>query len=88
LRLINIQPAEDIKIRMEKDSVSVPIKFIAKDGTDLPRLQQTFLKESVFFGAGETADFEFTPLKAGTYNLKVILVEGQYFWSQKWIVTD
>jgi FtsP/CotA-like multicopper oxidase with cupredoxin domain len=88
LRLINIQPAEDIKIRMEKDSIPFPIKFVAKDGTDMPSLQQTFLKESAFFGAGETADFEFTPLKAGTYDLKVILVEGQYFWQQKWIVTD
>jgi len=88
LRLINIQPADDIKIRMEKDSMPVPVKFIAKDGTDLPRLQQTFLKESAFFGVGETADFEFTPLKAGIYDLKVIMVEGVYFWNQKWIVTD
>ena len=47
-----------------------------------------FLKEKCIFDAGETADFEFTPLKAGIYDLKVILVEGVYSWNQKWIVTD
>jgi manganese oxidase len=88
LRLINIQPAGDIKIKIFKDGVPVVIKSVAKDGTDLPRLQQNFLKETAFFGAGETADFEFKPLKAGIYELQVIVVEGQYFWTQKWIVTD
>lgn len=88
LRLIHIAPAGDIKMKMELDSVSVPIKFIAKDGTDLPPLQQTYLKESAYFGVGETADFEFKPLKPGIYNLQVIIVDGLYFWSQKWIVTD
>ncbi|HEX5669013.1 MAG TPA: hypothetical protein VFX73_09435, partial [Chitinophagaceae bacterium] len=88
LRLINIQPAGDIKIRMEMDSIPFPIKSIAKDGTDFPLIQQAYLKESAFFGVGETADFEFKPLKAGIYNLKVIIVEGQMFWTQKWVVTD
>jgi FtsP/CotA-like multicopper oxidase with cupredoxin domain len=88
LRLINIQPAGDIKIRMQVDSVPFPIKFVAKDGTDLPAIQQLFLKESPFYGVGETADFEFKPLKAGTYDLQVIIVEGVYFWNQKWIVRD
>ena len=48
LRLINIQPAGDIKIRMQKDGVPFLIKSIAKDGTDLPLIQQTFLKESAY----------------------------------------
>jgi hypothetical protein len=42
----------------------------------------------VFFGVGETADFEFKPLKAGIYYLQVVLIEGQYFWTQKWVVKD
>jgi FtsP/CotA-like multicopper oxidase with cupredoxin domain len=88
LRLINIQPAGDIKIRMEMDSIPFPIKSIAKDGTDFPLIQQAYLKESAFFGVGETADFEFKPMKAGIYNLKVIIIEGQMFWTQKWVVTD
>ncbi|HLO81450.1 MAG TPA: multicopper oxidase domain-containing protein [Chitinophagaceae bacterium] len=88
IRLINIQPAGDIKIRMELDSIPYPMKSIAKDGTDFPLIQQTYLKESAFFGVGETADFVFKPLKAGVYNLKVIIVEGQFFWTQKWVVKD
>lgn len=88
IRLINIQPAGNIKIRMEMDSIPYPIKSIAKDGTDFPLIQQSYLKESAFFGVGETADFEFKPLKAGVYNLKVIVVEGQFLWTQKWVVKD
>jgi FtsP/CotA-like multicopper oxidase with cupredoxin domain len=88
LRLINIQPAGDIKIRILKDGVPIAIKSIAKDGTDIPLLQQTFLKESAFFGVGETADFEFKPTTAGIYELQVVLIEGQYSWTQKWIVKD
>jgi FtsP/CotA-like multicopper oxidase with cupredoxin domain len=88
LRLINIQPAGDIKIRMLKDGVPFAIKSIAKDGTDMPLLQQTFLKESAYFGVGETADFEFKPITAGIYELQVVLIEGVYSWTQKWVVTD
>jgi manganese oxidase len=88
LRLINIQPAGDIKISVQKDSVPFLIKSIAKDGTDFPLAQQAFLKESASFGVGETADFEFKPLKAGIYELKVVLDYGYYSWTQKWIVID
>jgi FtsP/CotA-like multicopper oxidase with cupredoxin domain len=88
LRFIHIAPAGAVKIKMLKDSTAIPIKFIAKDGTDLPPKQQTLLKESQYFGVGETGDFEFKPLKAGTYSLQFIIVEGLFFWTQKWIVTD
>jgi FtsP/CotA-like multicopper oxidase with cupredoxin domain len=88
LRLINIQPAGDAKIRMEADSIPYAIKSIAKDGTDFPLIQQAYLKESAFFGVGETADFEFKPLKPGVYTLKVIIVEGELFWTQKWVVGE
>jgi FtsP/CotA-like multicopper oxidase with cupredoxin domain len=88
LRLINIQPAGDVKIRMIKDSIPFLIKSIAKDGTDFPFVQQTLLKESAFFGVGETADFEFRPLVPGIYELQIVLIEGVYSWTQKWIVKD
>ena len=88
LRLMHIAPAGTVKISMLKDSTPVMIKFIAKDGTDLPTQQQTLLKESQFFGVGETGDFEFKPLKTGTYTLQFIIEDGLYFWTQKWIVTD
>ena len=88
LRLINIQPAGDIKIRILQDGVPVPIKSVAKDGTDFPFIQQTMLNESASYGVGETADFEFKPIKAGIYELQVILDNGIYSWAQKWVVTD
>lgn len=88
LRLINIQPAGDIKISIQKDSIPFLIKSIAKDGTDFPLAQQSLLKESAYFGVGETADFEFKPLKAGIYELRVVLDYGLTSWTQKWIVID
>ena len=88
LRLIHIAPAADIRITMLKDSTPVQIKFIAKDGTDLPPLQQRFLTISPDFGVGETGDFEFKPLTAGIYHLQFIYAGGFFTWSQKWIVTD
>ena len=88
LRLINILTFGIIRIRILKDGVPFLIKSIAKDGTDFPLAQQIFLKESAAFGNGETADFEFKPTEAGTYDLKVIRGNGIYSWTQKWIVTD
>ena len=87
IRFINIAPAGDIFVKMMKDSIPVPIKFIAKDGTDLPARQQKMINESQYFGVGETADFEFKPLEAGVYNLKFIY-GGDFYWTQKWVVTE
>jgi len=36
---------------------------------------------------GETADFEFKPLKPGTYTLK-FMYDEQFCLNQKWVVTD
>lgn len=77
-----------MKNQDELDSVPIPIKYVAKDGTDFPPIRQFFLMESPFYRVGETADFEFKPLKAGVYDLKIIVREGVYFWNQKWIVKD
>ena len=88
LRLMHIAPAGDVNISMLKDSTPALIKFIAKDGTDLPPLQQILLKESQFFGVGETADFEFKPLKPGIYTLRISYGSVEFSWNQKWIVTD
>lgn len=88
LRLIHIAPAGNIKLSMLKDSTPVLIKFIAKDGTEFPRQQQRFLTETENFGVGETADFEFKPLKAGVYSLQFIYESGFFTWTQKWVVTN
>ena len=87
IRFINIAPAGEIVIKMIKDSIPVPIKFIAKDGTDLPPRQQRMITESQLFGVGETADFVFKPLTPGIYTLKFMYAE-QFCWTQKWVVTD
>jgi FtsP/CotA-like multicopper oxidase with cupredoxin domain len=87
LRLINIGPAASVKIMMLKNGKPVLIRFIAKDGMDLPAMQQSDVKESPFFGVGETADFQFKPLKAGIYNLRVSL-GGNDYWNQQWVVTN
>jgi len=76
-----------LKLSVEKEGKLAGIKFIAKDGIDLPPIQQTSLNESAFFGFGETADFMFKPLQAGIYNLHVIIADD-FGWSQKWVVTD
>jgi manganese oxidase len=87
IRFINIAPAGEIIVKMMKDNMPFLIKFIAKDGTDLPAQQQTMIKESQLFGVGETGDFEFKPLKPGIYLLKFMYSE-EFCWTQKWVVTE
>ena len=87
LRLLNIEPAGDVKIMMLKNGNPVLIRFIAKDGMELPAMQKLYVKESPFFGVGQTADFQFKPLKAGIYNLRVSF-GGDDYWTQQWVVTD
>jgi FtsP/CotA-like multicopper oxidase with cupredoxin domain len=86
LRLMHIAPIGAITARMTKDNEPIPLKFIAKDGADLPPNQQVYLDESQRFGVGETADFEFTPLVAGTYELNVGYRNPKMRWSQTWEV--
>ncbi len=87
IRFVNIAPAGEMVVKMMKDSIPVPIKFIAKDGNELPARQQTMIKESQLLGVGETADFEFHPLQPGTYTLK-FMYDEQFFLTQKWVVTE
>ena len=42
-----------LKLSVEQEGKPAGIKFIAKDGIDLPPIQQTSLNESQFFGVGE-----------------------------------
>lgn len=46
LRLMNIAPAGLVKIKMLKNGQPVPIKLVAKDGNDMPEIQQVLLEES------------------------------------------
>ena len=82
IRLINIAPAGQASVQVLKDSVSYPIRFIAKDGATIREDQQKLIKRSPRFGVGETADFIFEPDEPGTYYLDFRM------WRQKWIVTE
>jgi FtsP/CotA-like multicopper oxidase with cupredoxin domain len=65
LRFINISPngREDIVLRA--DSLVQQWRALAKDGANLPEWQATTRPAHVHMGAGETTDFEFTPLRVG-----------------------
>ena len=85
LRLINIGPAGNGRMSVTKDGESIPIKFIAKDGADLPAAQQKEVERTTKLFVGETADFEFTPSEPGTYQ-----IEFKYMgttWKQTWDVS-
>ncbi|MDH4297333.1 MAG: multicopper oxidase domain-containing protein [Cyclobacteriaceae bacterium] len=86
LRLMNIAPAGRMRIRMEKDSVSVPLTIVAKDGADLPASQREEILSSFRYGVGETADFEFTPTSPGNYKLYFWNNEPENYWVQDWVV--
>lgn len=86
LRLINIAPAGNIFLQMQKDSIPVAVKAIAKDGADLPENQQVEIEISPRFGVGETADFLFTPTEPGVYEL-MIGYSPNRSWRQRWEVT-
>lgn len=87
IRLINIAPAGNISVRMLKGEETYPIMTLAKDGADLPASQQVQIEESPRFGVGETADFLFTALEPGNYEL-VIGYGPKSSWRQKWVVKD
>ncbi len=85
IRLMHIAPAGRVSVKMTKNGKPVPIKFIAKDGADLPEHQQILVDESARYGVGETADFTFTPKEPGTYEL-IVGYRGNP-WEQTWEVT-
>lgn len=87
IRIMHIAPAGNLTVRMLKEGRPVSLRFIAKDGADLPDNQQVEVEVSDRFGVGETADFTFTPLETGTYELH-IGYPGVKKWVQKWEVTS
>jgi FtsP/CotA-like multicopper oxidase with cupredoxin domain len=85
LRLINIGPAGNARMSVTKDGEAIPIKIIAKDGADLPPAQQHDVEQSTKLYVGETADFAFTPVEAGTYEIEFKYM--QFKWKQNWEVS-
>jgi FtsP/CotA-like multicopper oxidase with cupredoxin domain len=70
-RVINIAPAGLISAWLTRDGDIVPITLHAKDGADLPPHQRVPVDRLPRIGAGETADFMWTPTAPGTYELHV-----------------
>ena len=58
-----------LRVRLVRDSALVSWRSIAKDGFTLPRVQA--MPSIVNLPSGETADFEFTPDRAGEVMLEV-----------------
>ncbi len=86
IRLMHIAPAGEAFVRMTKNGKPVPIRYVAKDGADVPEHLQVMMDESPGYGVGETADFSFTPVEPGTYEL-FLGYDWMPLWRQTWKVS-
>jgi len=86
LRLMNIAAAGNITLNMTIDDEPVPLTIIAKDGADLPLVQQRQVDTLPRLFIGETSDVLFSPSKPGTYTLR-IGYNGPAMAMQTWEVT-
>ncbi len=71
LRLINIDADHRIGFTLRRGTSVVNWRALARDGADLPAPLQTIQPADIMTGAGQTADFSFTPQSAGTWQLDV-----------------
>ncbi len=71
LRFININPDWRVIFSLMSDSALAMWRPIAKDGADIPLSQRRLRPAYLLTGAGETADFEFTPSVRGELRLEV-----------------
>jgi manganese oxidase len=86
-RLINIAPAGMFTAWITgPDGERVPFTLFAKDGADLPTHQQVEVTDLPRLGVGETADFTWTPLEPGVYELRVGY-NPQVSLVQRWVVS-
>ena len=85
IRLINIGPAGGSWIKVTKDGEPVLLKTIAKDGADLPLVQQRDVKVTDKVQIGETADYAFAPQEPGIYEMEFTYM-GLARWQQTWKV--
>jgi hypothetical protein len=71
LRLLSIHADRILQFRLGNDSTVATWTPIAQDGADLPAALQTERTASRVMGPGETADFNFTPIRPGRMVLEV-----------------
>lgn len=71
LRLININPDWRVYLSLKEGDEPLEWRALAKDGADLPPGQALRGPARILMGPGETADFAFTPERAGEAALEV-----------------
>ncbi len=84
-RVIHIAPAGQLTAWLTRDGQVVPITLHAKDGADLPVHQRVPVDRLPRLGVGETADFTWTPVEPGVYELRIGFNEEAHF-PQRWVV--
>jgi hypothetical protein len=88
-RVMNIAPADRIFAWLTRDGDTVPITLRAKDGADLPPHQRVPVDRLPRLGAGEAADFTWTPTTPGIYELHVGFPRGpEANLTQRWVVRE
>lgn len=75
-RIIQNNPDWRVQVSVEGSSGPLAWRAIAKDGADLPLVQAVTTRSPILMGAGETADFEFTPLETGRVHLVAATRQG------------
>ncbi len=71
LRIVSIHADNILGFRLGDDSTVATWMPIARDGADLPPALQKASNAKLEMGPGETADFNFTPKRAGAMTLEV-----------------
>jgi hypothetical protein len=69
IRLIHIAATLPLRFSIERDTVAVTWRAVAKDGADLPPSQVQVRRARQTIGVGEAYDFEFTPEQPGDLRL-------------------
>lgn len=71
LRIVSIHADNILRFRLTDDSTFATWQPIARDGADLPTALQRPQTATAEMGPGETADYTYTPMNAGTLSLEV-----------------
>src|SRR2546423_8719545 len=71
LHIIQIHPQAVVTFRLGGDSTIATWTPVAKDGADLPPEQSTPRAAYALMGAGENAEFLYTPMRPGMQRLQI-----------------
>ena len=86
LRFIDILPANDMLISLQRDDAPAEWVPLAKDGADLPLVQRVPRVARTRLAVGETRDVLFTPTEPGEWVLRFTTAPRLPGWTQRIIV--